>query len=55
MDHLNRNCSFIANYDSKIKEAAEKWKEHLENQKLKSYNDIRSFFGSCNDFIMRAS
>jgi hypothetical protein len=34
-----------------VSEAAIRWKEYLEGEKLKPYRDIRSFFDSCSEFI----
>jgi hypothetical protein len=51
MTHLNTACSYVSKYTARVNESAIQWKKYLEEEQLKPYRDIRSFFSSCNEFF----
>jgi hypothetical protein len=44
--HLDKDCPYIRDYNIRIEDMMEKWKQYIEREKLKPYSDIRSFFDS---------
>ena len=51
MVHFSNDCSYVSNYAIRVNEVADNWKQYLKEQRLEPYQDIRSFFSSCNKFF----